>query len=103
MLKNDRLWQAAIALATGEADARERLRVACEIVSKLHPSELNNGQQNKLAEILHEAQRFPAIRDTSGQVIEDAFKQTAKRATNKTAAKLAKKMFDLHEEVNCSK
>jgi len=102
-LKNDRLWHAAIALATGELDARGRLRIACEIVSKIHPSELSSEQQKTLAAILGEAQRFPAIRDNSGHVVEDAFMQTAKRATNKTAAKLAEKLFALHMEVNCSK
>ncbi len=90
-----------MALATGELDARGRLRIACEIVSKMHPSELTVQQQKILDEILSEAQRYPAIRNNSGDVIEDAFTQTAKRTQNKTAAKLAKKLFDLHMDVNC--
>lgn len=101
-MKNDRLWQAAVALATGERDARDRLKVACEIVSKMHPSELNEKQQKTLDEVLREAQRCPAIRDSTGTIIDSAFSQTAKLSKNKTASKLAKKLFDLHVEVNCT-
>lgn len=45
------MWQAAVALATGKNDARDKLRVACEIVSKLRLSELSSEQQEKLTTI----------------------------------------------------
>jgi hypothetical protein len=69
----------------------------------MHPSELSVDQQRKLLSIIREAQRFPALRDMMGNVIEDAFLQTAKRGKNKVASRIAKELFNLHEEVNYPK
>jgi hypothetical protein len=103
LIKNDRLYQAAVALVTGEKDARDRVRIACEIVSNIHPNELSTKQLKELNEILDVAKRFPALFNPRGEVVENALLQTTKRGKNQKASQLAFRLFRLHEEVNLGK
>lgn len=94
-MDNDRIKNAKRSLATLEGDVRHRVSVAAKILSKILPMELSVDDFKKITEIVNSATRFNPMRDALGNIIRDSFEETAKRSKNRTAAEIAKKIYDL--------
>lgn len=93
---NDRISLAVRILATDENDVRKRVAIAASTLARTNHIELQAAEYDIVAEIVKEAQRFPAKRDANGDVTATAFEETAQRGTRKSAHKIAVKIWDLY-------
>lgn len=95
---NDRIVLAVRHLATDESDVRKRVAIAASTLDRIHNKELHPECFALVDEIVKEAQRYPAIRDTQGNVIVSAFNETARRSTKKFAKKISLQIWALYHD-----
>ena len=96
MIGNDRLYLAAVALATAEGDARERVCLAMSIIEPLRANEFASRVDlwERLEKLRNDTKsKGPQI--INGKVLTDAYQNTAYARQNKTYKKYAKEILDL--------
>jgi hypothetical protein len=94
----DRIYKAVRTLALDQKDVRYRVSIAAEIISVIRKDELNERQMGQVYKILKSAQRFPATRNTGGDVTSSSFCETAKRGQRRGAQKTAEMIWELYTE-----
>lgn len=97
-----KLTDAIEALAVGEEEVRSRLITALNCVAALREEQVPESHRNEYASILRACGKSGPIKDKSGEIVVGAFQHTLGSCRKRTAAKLAKRIFDLHWEVNRS-
>ena len=97
---NDRLYQAAQTIAFGKGDVRSRVVIACQIMHRMSRNEVDASIRVRIDDVLIAASVFPAVRDTSGNVIPgyDKYEVSASRRHNSTYIPLAKEIFSIYED-----
>ena len=98
LVGNTRLFEAANALVTGEKDVRHRVALACQILNKMHPSELDLDLRARLNDVLNKAGRRGPLLAADRRVIRDRFDETIVHSRNSTYAKYARDIFEIYQE-----
>ncbi len=99
MIKNTRLWEVVRALATAENDVRHRVALACQILDKMHKSELPKNLWDRLEAVKNKAGAKGKLL-VNGVVVKDRYDNSIISRHNRTYSNLAKEILSVYEEFN---
>lgn len=98
--KVEKLTNALTCLATHPGDARHRLISAWGSLQKLEESDFPNEYKKEWKWIVRELTKYGPLRSPSGEVIRGAVENTMRRRTNKTASKIAARIYELYWQLS---
>ncbi len=99
----EKLSNAVYVLAVGEGDVRERLVSAFIACITLKPKDFPPEFQKDWEWVLQQLTKYgPIVRD-DGSVFRGSVENTMSRIKRKTGAKIARKIYELHDHLNSEK
>jgi hypothetical protein len=91
------------ALAVGQADVRSRLVTVYLACHTLTPEDFPQEFQKDWQWIVQQLTRYGPILDYNGEVRIGSVEHTMRRIKNKTAAKIARKIYNLYDQLHLEK
>ena len=99
----ENLNDAIYALAVGHGDVRSRLITAHSACHTLSARDFPQEFQEDWQWIVQQLKRYGPIRDYKGEVETGSVEHTMRRIKNKTAARIAKKLCYLYDQLHLQK